>query len=134
MNRKMQGVPHLTMRALAGALTALVGLAGMASAAEEVSFKLDVQPILESRCTQCHAPGGTGYQQSGLDLTSYEGLMKGTKYGPIVVPGEPFTSNLNVLLEGRASSELRMPHDQRPLLQAQQKILASWVRQGAKNN
>ena len=134
MNRKMQGVPHLTMRALAGALTALVGLAGMASAAEEVSFSLDVQPILESRCTQCHAPGGTGYQQSGLDLTSYEGLMKGTKYGPIVVPGEPFTSNLNVLLEGRASSELRMPHNQRPLLRLQQQIIADWVKQGAQNN
>ena len=134
MNRKLQGVPHQAMWALTGALTALVGLAGMASAAEEVSFSLDVQPILESRCTQCHAPGGTGYQQSGLDLTSYEGLMEGTKYGPIVVPGDPFTSNLNVLIEGRASRDIQMPHNQRPLLQPQQKIISDWVRQGAQKN
>lgn len=124
----------MAMRALIGTLGTIVGLSGMASAAEEVSFGLDVQPILESRCTQCHAPGGAGYRQSGLDLTSYEGLMKGTKHGPIVVPGDPFTSNLNVLVEGRASSELRMPHNQRPLLRLQQQIIADWVKQGAQNN
>jgi hypothetical protein len=124
----------MAMRALIGTLGTIVELSGMASAAEEVSFGLDVQPILESRCTQCHAPGGAGYRQSGLDLTSYEGLMKGTKHGPIVVPGDPFTSNLNVLVEGRASSELRMPHNQRPLLRLQQQIIADWVKQGAQNN
>jgi hypothetical protein len=134
MNRKMQGVPRLEMWTLSGALAAIVGLANVASAAEEVSFKLDVQPLLESRCTQCHAPGGAGYQESGLDLRSYEGLMKGTKHGPIVVPGDPFTSNLNVLIEGRASREIQMPHHQRPLLQPQQKIIADWVRQGARDN
>lgn len=134
MNRMMGGVSHFTICALAGALSAAAVSAGDARAAEEVSYKLDVYPIIESRCTSCHAPGGAGYQQSGLDLTSYQGLMEGTKHGPIVVPGDPFTSNLNVLVEGRASAELRMPHNQRPLLQAQQKILADWVRQGAKNN
>jgi hypothetical protein len=134
MNRKLQSVPHLAMWTLTGALAAIVGLANGASAAEEVSFKLDVQPVLESRCTECHTPGGAGYQESGLDLRSYEGLMKGTKHGPIVVPGDPFTSNLNVLIEGRASRDIQMPHHQRPLLQPQQKIIADWVRQGAKDN
>ena len=134
MNRKMQGVPRAAIWTLTKALAAIVGVANVASAAEEVSFKLDVQPLLESRCTQCHAPGSAGYQESGLDLRSYEGLMKGTKHGPIVVPGDPFTSNLNVLIEGRASREIQMPHHQRPLLQPQQKIIADWVRQGARNN
>jgi hypothetical protein len=131
MNRRMRSVLHFIVCAVGGAT---VGMAGETLAAEEVSFTLDVQPIIESRCTQCHAPGGAGYEDSGLDLTSYQGLMKGTKHGPIVVPGDAFTSNLNVLLEGRASPELRMPHNQRPLLQAQQKIIADWVKQGARNN
>lgn len=134
MNRMMRRVSQLSAYALTAALAAAMGSAGGAIAAEEVSFKLDVQPIIESRCTQCHAPGGDGYEKSGLDLTSYEGLMKGTKHGPIIVPGDSFTSNLNVLLEGRASPELRMPHNQRPLLQLQQKIVADWVKQGARNN
>jgi uncharacterized membrane protein len=134
MNRLMRRGSYLTVIALTGTLATAAGSAGGATAAEEVSYKLDVQPIIESRCTQCHAPGGAGYVESGLDLTSYQGLMKGTKHGPIIVPGDSFSSNFNVLLEGRASPQLRMPHNQRPLLQHQQKILADWVKQGARNN
>ncbi len=104
------------------------------SAAEQVSYQLDVYPILQSRCVACHQEGGDGYKASGLDLISYEGLMKGTKHGPIVIPGDPITSNLVVLIEGRADPKLRMPHNQRPLLKAQQQIIHAWVKQGAKNN
>jgi hypothetical protein len=60
--------------------------------------------------------------------------MKGTKYGAIVVPGDPLTSNLMVLVEGRARPEVRMPHGQRPLLKQQTEILRLWVKQGAKDN
>ena len=102
------------------------------AATEEISYELDVFPILQSRCVACHAPDGEGYKTSGLDLSSYEGLMKGTKHGPIVVPGEPLTSNLNVLIEGRA--QVQMPHNQRPLLKSQQEIIREWVKQGAKDN
>ncbi len=125
-------------RGLAGVLLsatlALTGESGATAAEEQVSFKLDVYPILESRCVACHNPGGDGYGASGLDLSSYQGLIKGTKYGPIVVPGDPLTSNLNVLVEGRASPEIRMPHDQRPLLRYQTLIIRDWVKQGASDN
>lgn len=117
-----------------GAGAAMAAGSPAPAAAEEISYKLDVQPIIDSRCVQCHSPGGQGLEKSGLDLTSYEALMAGTKHGPIVVPGDPITSNLNVLVEGRASPDLRMPHTQRPLLTCQQRILHDWVKQGAKNN
>jgi hypothetical protein len=118
----------------AGLVVMAAGRSSVAATQEEVSYHLDVQPILQSRCVECHSPGGQGLQASGLDLTSYAGLMKGTKHGPIVVPGEPLTSNLNVLIEGRASKAVRMPHGQRPLLHYQQLILRDWVKQGAKDN
>lgn len=105
-----------------------------ARAEEQVSYKLDVAPILNARCVECHQPGGQGYEASGLDLASYEGLMKGTKHGPIVVPGDPLTSNLLVLVEGRAAPEMRMPHGQRPLLKPQIEIIRWWIKQGAKDN
>ena len=130
--------------ALATGLVALAMVAGgdgvagprPALAAEEaVSYHLNVQPILQSRCSECHTPpSGKGYEASGLDLSTYDGLMKGTKYGAVVNPGDPLTSNLNVLIEGRARPEVRMPHNQRPLLKAQQQIIHAWVKQGAKNN
>lgn len=103
-------------------------------AGETVSFSLDVMPILQSRCVECHSPGGQGYQASGLDLRSYAGLMKGTRHGPIVTPGNPLTSNLLVLVDGRADRSIRMPHNRRPLLSQQRDILRDWVRQGARDN
>jgi hypothetical protein len=123
-----------TCALFAGALTTcgMLAVSAVAFAAEVVSYQLDVKPILEARCVSCHSPGGEGYKASGLDLSTYEGLMAGTKYGPIIVPGEPVVSNLNVLVEGRA--QVRMPHNQRPLLAAQTDILRDWVKQGAKDN
>jgi Planctomycete cytochrome C len=135
---KLKEMKHRTFALSAGIFAALgvalgVAVASLvASAAEVVSYKLDVKPILDARCVSCHSPGGEGYKTSGLDLSTYEGLMKGTKHGPIIVPGEPLTSNLNVLVEGRA--QVRMPHHERPLLVAQTEILREWVKQGAKNN
>ena len=83
-------------------LTAAVILAGqpnpVCASSAVVSFQEDVFPILKGRCVECHRPAGQGYEKSGLDLTTYEGLMKGTKYGSMVEPGNPDMSNLMLLL------------------------------------
>ena len=85
----------------------LVGMAlttssNQARAAEpDVSFAQDILPLLKWRCVSCHQPGGEGYAKSGLDLNSYQGLMQGTKFGPMVLPGNPETSNLMLLLDWR---------------------------------
>ena len=42
-------------------------------------------------------------QAAQLDLTTYDGLMKGTKHGPMVIPGDPDSSNLMWLLDWRAT-------------------------------
>lgn len=105
-----------------------------AQAAEQVSFKEDIFPVIQIRCLGCHKPGGEGYKKSGLDLRTYEGLMKGTKFGSIVVPGDAFTSNLNVLVEGRAAKSIRMPHNKKKLTRCELDLLRRWVNQGAENN
>lgn len=129
---------NLILRAVsaAGLLASAFGLMSGPTAAADlpVSFKLDVLPILNSRCAECHAAGGEGQQKSGYDLTTYEGVMAGTKYGPMVIPGDPMSSNLVRLVAGKAAPELRMPHNQRPLLDPQIQILTDWVKQGAKDN
>ena len=121
-----------TCYAIALAITLTIGAA---SAAEpKVSFKEDVQPILLGRCVSCHSPNGEGYQASGLDLTSYKGIMAGTKFGPMIVPGDPDSSNLMRLLDWRTSPQLRMPHNKKQLSVCDRSDIRAWIRQGAKDN
>ncbi len=104
----------------------------------EVSFKRDVQPILIDYCVSCHhpSPSSKGYAKSGLDLTSYESLMKGTKFGKVVIPGDSEASTFTKLLTG-TNRGLKMPMglnaggtlDRQYIL-----TLRKWVKQGAKNN
>jgi uncharacterized membrane protein len=100
-----------------------------------VSYSRDVAPILDKHCKSCHVPGQPGYVVSGFDLGSYDSLMKGTQFGPVVLPGDALTSVLVMLIEGRADPSLKMPHGDASTLTPDE-ILTSrrWVEQGAKNN
>lgn len=110
-------------------------LVSCSSSSKEVSFKADVRPILETRCSECHTPpNGAGFQKTQLDLSSYEGLMKGTKHGPIVVAHSAVSSTLNRLVEGKADPSIKMPHGKSDLPEAEKATLRNWVDQGAKNN
>lgn len=64
-------------------------------------------------------------------MDSYESLMEGTIYGPVVVPGDSRHSILNMLVEERLNSSIRTTH---PLTEEETVILRLWVDQGAKNN
>ncbi len=101
----------------------------------EVGYQADVMPIIKANCAECHInPMGEGIQASGLDLSDYDTLMKGTKHGPIVSPGQAINSTLNRLVEGKADPSIAMPHHKEPLSEKDQKTIRAWVNQGAKNN
>ena len=131
--------PRLVLVSVAvGALTlaATTVLAPIHSACAQqgnkMSFAEDIVPILKGWCVSCHQPGGEGYTASGLDLTSYDGLMKGTKFGPMVIAGQPDSSSLIALIEGRA--KISMPFGHKPLPSCLRQNIWSWIFQGAKNN
>ena len=115
-------------------ITVFLSLAGCAT--QQVSYQQDVAPILQARCVKCHiAPGGSGYRATGLQLDTYEALMRGTVYGPVVVQGDSRRSIFNMLVEGRAGKLQRMPHqDDDGLSKTQIDILKNWVNQGALDN
>ena len=102
--------------------------------APQVSFSEDVLPLLKFKCASCHLPGGEGYVKSGFDVDSYQSVMKGTKFGPMVVPGDPETSNLMRLLDWRVSSEIRMPHGKKQLSICDRDTIRTWIWDGAKDN
>ena len=122
-----------------GAVLALVGAAlsttAMLGCGERtVSYSEQVQPIIETRCVECHQPGASGHEASGLDMTSHASLMQGTRHGPIVEPGEPMNSVLNQLIEGRADPSIAMPHGRNRLPDSEIAVLRTWVAQGARDN
>ena len=100
----------------------------------KMSFQDDVMPIFVGRCISCHSPNAQGTQASGLDLTNYASLMKGTKFGPMVIPGDPESSNLMLLLDWRADPKLRMPLGKKQLSADDRNAIRSWIREGAKDN
>lgn len=124
--------------ALAAVAAVVAGIATPMSTAcaagPQLSFSEDILPIFRGRCAGCHQPSGEGYEKSGLDLTSYEGLMKGTKFGKMVIPKDPDSSNLMWLLDHRASPELRMPHGKKKLSTCDRNDIRAWIREGALNN
>ena len=91
-------------------------------------------PIFRGYCVECHHPGGLGTNKSGLDLTSYASVMRGTKNGPMVVPGKPDESNLIILIDHNASPDLNMPMGRKRLLGALRDVIYSWIFEGAPNN
>ncbi len=114
---------------------ALAGFGLLAACGERtVSFATDIQPIIARHCLECHAEGKPGQEKSGLKLASYDDLMRGTRFGPVVKPGDSLSSVLIMLVEGRADPSLKMPHTRAPLPQESIDFLKAWVAQGAKNN
>jgi Planctomycete cytochrome C len=84
---------------------------------------------------ECHSPlSGEGYLKTGLSLVTYDDLMHGTIYGPVIVRGDSRHSILNMLVEGRADPSMRMPQGHKPRDAEQIEILRLWVKQGAVNN
>jgi cytochrome c553 len=99
----------------------------------EASYARDVQPIIIWRCIACHAPEGEGAAKSGLNLTSYEGLMAGTKQGGALIEAGSSTSSTFMVMLTR-KDHLRMPHGAAPLSDDELRVIRTWIDQGAKNN
>jgi uncharacterized membrane protein len=125
----------MTSRAYPYALLSLFLARGCATQ-KVVSFQNDIEPVLHDKCLQCHKPpDGAGYVQTGLDMESYDTLMKGTIFGTVIIPGDSKRSVLNKLTEGRAGDSMRMPHGDAKKLTAEEiELLNLWVSQGALNN
>jgi Planctomycete cytochrome C len=118
---------------LAGA-TALMPIHRACAQRGQMSYAEDIAPIFKGWCVSCHQPGGQGYEASGVDLRSYAGLMKGTKFGPVVDPRHPDGSTLIALIYGRTSPKIRMPFGHKPLPDCLRNNIWEWIFEGAKDN
>ena len=80
------------------------------------------------------SPGGKGFEASGLNLQDHAGVMKGTKFGPMVIAGDPGASSLMALLDWRVAPQIRMPHGTKKLSTCDRDAIRSWIYEGALDN
>jgi len=128
---------------LSVAALVLVGTQMSACGRGEVSFSADVMPILEVACLECHTSSGEGGAASGYTVDDYDSVMKGTEFGPVIVPGSSMSSNLYLVIAGKTAPEIRMPpHHEESWAEGrgtalggeQIELIARWIDQGALNN
>lgn len=105
---------------------AAVATAGSTATAGSVSFASDVLPILQSRCVNCHGGQRT---EKGLNVSTYDGLMKGSMQGAVIVAGDAANSKFIQLIE-----QGKMPKRGPKLTPDQLAILVAWINAGAPNN
>lgn len=105
-------------------------------APEPISYREQIQPILNARCISCH---GNENAEGGIVLTSYESLMASRiKPGkkPLVVP-ESYPKSWLYILCSTDQAHYRMPPDTLDLTllpKTEIALIADWITQGAKNN
>ncbi len=95
---------------------------------EPVLFEKDIEPILANKCAFCHSGN---LKEGKLDLGSYEGMMKGGKRGPAVLPGKSADSLL-IKLSGKTLKPFMPPKKEEPLTPEELALLKLWIDQGAK--
>lgn len=102
--------------------------ANLASAADNVSFKRDIAPILLRSCQACHGPDKA---KSKYRVDSYQALVKaGASDEPAIVKAKPDESALYRLLVTKEEDE-RMPQKADALPAEQVALIRHWIEQGA---
>lgn len=103
-------------------------------------YSTQIQPILDRSCgtASCHGGGPFGFA-GGLDLTSYKGVMRGSKFGAVVIAGSPFMSHLVQTINPTDTtlspiSSLQMPAGRNPLSRPEIETIARWIRNGARDD
>ena len=89
-------------------------------------FEMKIRPILANRCYGCHSSAPLG----GLTMNSRNGLLKGGKTGPAVVPGKPEESLLIQAIE-HTNDKMKMPMGAGKMPDAEIALLTTWIKDGA---
>jgi len=98
-----------------------------AAAAGQVVKYSEVQQIFTANCSGCHGAGGG---RGGLNLTSYDGVMRGGSGGAVISPGNPAGSKLLRNMKGQG--RIMPPTGKLP--EGTIAKVEAWIAGGAKND
>jgi hypothetical protein len=95
----------------------------------EVSFALDVAPVLIESCLPCHGGFDT---ESGFSVAAFPRLLRGGDSGGTIEPGQSGESLLVKKIRGTGIDGQRMPLGKAPLANDVIARIAKWIDEGAR--
>jgi hypothetical protein len=111
-------------------LAALLGLGLLTSSAgADVDYLREIKPILRAHCWACH---GAIAQRAGLRLDAGPLIRKGSKYGPVVLPGQADDSLLLERVLGKNRPRMPPEKEGARLSDKEISLLRDWINQGAR--
>src|ERR1700687_4492697 len=123
--------PAMSFLRLAACCLAVLVASQRLHAQSSPSYAKDVRPFLAKYCLECHNQKNL---KGKLNLETYQGLMRGSSSGEVVVPGKADESTMVLLVEGKDNQ--KMPPKEAPLQPKAKEIgvLRAWVAAGAKDD
>ncbi len=96
--------------------------------ARPVSFRSEIQPLLQARCAECHNPTK---KKGKLVLTDYAAMARGSADGKVVVPRDPDGSPLLKMTSG---PDPEMPPSGKRLTPGELALVRRWIAGGARDD
>ena len=91
-------------------------------------FNSQIAPLLTKYCVACHNADDA---EGGLNLESFQAMMKGGKGGAVLLPGRAELSRLVRVIEGKASPKMPPEGNEAPT-ENELQLLGDWINAGAR--
>jgi cytochrome c553 len=95
----------------------------------EISFAIDVAPVLATHCLRCHGGDET---ENGLSMATADALLRGGRGGAALVPRKGAASLLVRKIKGGDIEGQRMPLNAPPLPDDAIAMIEAWIDEGAR--
>src|SRR5580658_8809845 len=123
---KIKGLLELSLERRLVVLALLTLSPALAQTPHHTNYEEDVRPIFARHCFGCH---NASEVRAGLNLESYNGVMKGGGSGDIVIAGRPASSMLYKAV-AREEGAPQMPLGQAKIPDAEIAVIRDWIQQG----
>jgi Planctomycete cytochrome C len=95
------------------------------------SYVKDVRPFLDKFCVECHQSGNA---KAGVNLASFDAIMKGGKKGRrLLTAGDPDQSRIVLCTEGISGKKMPPKKAKQPT-KNEIEVLRNWIKAGAKDD
>src|SRR5436190_4255958 len=104
-------------------------LASSIRAQEKFTYQEHILPLIEANCAKCH---NSDKKKADLDLTTYQGALKGSGSGAVLLSGNPDGSKLWKAVTH--AEEPNMPPNRPKLADKELELIKKWISGGLLEN